>query len=695
MIQTTFNAQTVYVLNDFWNGNADFQMDIALIRDTETGLTKREARRPYSLTLRVPKVRYAATVSDASLRTLQASLRALSTQPVILPLWPVVTRWADRAGACVSGGLKVAFKDDWSQFEIYTTVEPSWPSDDDNFAPALMGFISPNAANFINADAEKWPVEFSESSPAAYALQPVAFTAPAGPQPTGYSTAPALLPFYPDFQSITEEISVDIKRAQIGFTREQMTTFYPQAAARSQLASYRLTSSQAGQFIRFFQDIAAPGSAFWASGWTQIAQLTQDSIAANSVLTVEDTSAVLVGDYVWLYQHENATARKISAKTVNTITLDNNVGFALTVGDALILPLSLARLDKPKLTLSWRSAESVSLSLAWTEVPAELTIPTDETLGVTTGKLSTRVILYQFIRDYRNGTVVNYYFTSFEQDLSWNGQTWLYRKIDAGDISRGLNLEDDGVDVTTENFSGNPLLDDVQKVAEVPLQLVIRTADFDGTTVSNVKTEFSGLVLSAYPQGRSIVAKCRFGPAVLDNQLPFFIKGASCNNLRGSNDGTFLISAGCTLLKSDWKFTAQVAGPVVSDWPFAISLTSLARVTGSAPTFFANWFAGGVIEWGTGANVQRRLIATSTNPVSGALTIKLHRYFKSLPTIGNTVVLYPGCDGMFATCKAYDGSANPTGKFDNKTNFFALPFMPIGNPSLTGQPNLGTRGGKK
>jgi hypothetical protein len=197
-------------------------------------------------------------------------------------------------------------------------------------------------------------------------------------------------------------------------------------------------------------------------------------------------------------------------------------------------------------------------------------------------------------------------------------------------------------------------------------------------------------------QGNTLKASCRFGPAVLDNQLPFFILGTVCNHVRGNNpDGSYLISPGCTLLRANWKFTAQFAAPISAAFPFLVNLSGLARSAGDAPVYFDNWFAGGVIEWGAGVSIQRRYITSSATPVGGAFSITLHRYFNSVPNIGDTLVLYPGCDGLASTCKAYDGATNPIGKFDNYDNFGAEPLMPVGNPSLVGQPSLGVQGGKK
>lgn len=72
MLQTVFNSQNIFVLDDAWDGNSPLKADVSLLRDTSVGLTKREARRPYSSSLRFA-VKFDATVSGAALRRLQAN----------------------------------------------------------------------------------------------------------------------------------------------------------------------------------------------------------------------------------------------------------------------------------------------------------------------------------------------------------------------------------------------------------------------------------------------------------------------------------------------------------------------------------------------------------------------------------------------------------------------------------------------
>src|SRR4029079_18218046 len=109
-----------FLLNDAPNFGTDFQADFSLILDRPSSLTMRESRRSYSGTVRVI-LRFLVTVREAALRQVQAALRSLTAQPVIVPFWPAISYWDDRESQYIRGGLMLAWKEDWSQFTLYLT----------------------------------------------------------------------------------------------------------------------------------------------------------------------------------------------------------------------------------------------------------------------------------------------------------------------------------------------------------------------------------------------------------------------------------------------------------------------------------------------------------------------------------------------------------------------------------------------
>jgi hypothetical protein len=728
MISTMFNGQNCFLLNDHPDWSSPVESQFTLTRDKQISLTRHETRRPYSSTL-LTKLTYTASVGGAALRQLLGAIRQLNTQPVIVPFWPAIANWGNRANVALSGGLRIAWRADWSQYSIdaSTDPEPLWPLASDFWAPALMGFLTPDSSPAIRRDTQQLKINFVESSPAAYALQPNAGSPQDGPLPAGYTTAPYILPFIPDRDGAEEETSVQLKRDQIGLLREQQNTFYPQSAERYAKFSFTLGGTMAGgatastsptpaQMMEFFLATMAPGDAFWCPSSLQCLVLSRDALPTDTALNVADTSAVAVGDCIYIFPGNAAVAVARTITTINpgvSVTIDSPLGVPMPVvlpssaGQTAIFPLLLVRLEKPQMKMMWLKPGLATVQLQFNEVPVEQFLPNNESLGATIGKLQVRVVLFQFTRDLGNGSVLNYYYTSFESDILWNGQTWSHAPFECGDITRSLNLQDDNVTITSYLFPGNPLIADLTKLAEAPLTVAIIFANYDGGLIRGAATMFTGDASAPSRDGNKIKIKCKMGPALLSSQLPIFLRGVQCSHLRGSNtSGLNLISAGCTgpdniMLKINWKATAQVAGPLSAGFPFALNLLSLAGVGANVAAaladnaVFANWFANGYVEWGAGANIQRRIIVGSTVPAGGALTLTLHRYFNGGPGIGDSVSLYPGCDGLYTTCRAFDTSLNPTGKFNNYQNFGGQPFTPISNPSMAGLKQFGVQGTKK
>jgi hypothetical protein len=705
MIIDTYLGVQVFLLNDAPNfrQSGAYQTDFAFVVDGQTSLTKRETRRPYSATLRVT-VNQTHTISGDTLKDFVGAIRQLKAQPVLVPFWPAVSFWSSRASAKIKGGLMVAFKPDWSQHEIYADGdEPAWPVADDLAAPVLWGSIKSSEPKWIGPALERWAIEFAEASPAGMALFFDADDLPTGPTPTGYLSAPILLPFRPDHRSVSEKITVEVTKDTPAIRREAAGTFYPHEPWRSQDAQYVLSGSGAiANLLSFIEVVAGQGAPFWAVGALESGVLAADYASGAGAVTLTTAGSVLAGDHLAAVVGGSFISAKVFSVVGDVVNLSETFGAALPSGSA-IYHMSLARLVGSRVTVRWPSPVIAVAKMSWQEVRPETVLPGDETLTDTIGQLKTRVVLFQFVRDYGNGTVVNYYATNFEKDLTYGGHTWVSGPWEMGEQNRTLNLEDDSCGfefmITKPDgtlFATCPLLADVSADSEVPAGLKVWFADWDGSTVTNAVKQFDGEASKFSRRGNKVVADARVGSSLFETMLPLMVRGKICNHIKGSNfDRSFLISAGCTLLASDWHFTATVASPVSGEYPFELHVAGLARTTGAAPTFFADWFALGRVEWGAGANLQRRSILKSTVPASGNMVLTLNKFFSALPTVGDAVVIYPGCPGTYEACKAYDTTHNPLGKFGNGLNFGNNPLAPTSDPTLVGQQDIGMQGGKK
>ena len=687
MIPTTYGGADVYLVTERPEWSQRVSGTFSLVANAESSLTNREARRAYDDLIRV-KLKYVARVRDSEARALIGTLRTLKQQPVAVPFWPGEQFWSNRASASFAGGLMLAWKDDWSQWQIYsaTDAEPTWPAAGDRWAPLLWGFLTPDqASGWLAPSLQDWTVEFTEASPAAWALSPQSGGGwSAGPlPPAGYGSAPHLFPVRPQFAGVQHTLTVRVTRQPTGFRRQQATTFYPQAVAQICEQGFNLTSmATIARLVAFYGSHGA-ASSFWVSAAFAAAKLTADIGAGDTVLQVADTGMVAPGDYLALIDGTGAiVGRRVTATTATTITLDSAPG-ARAAAATYLAPLLLCRWDANELAVEWLHGQFATAKTQLREVPAEYVPAADETLGTTLGQLPTRAILYTFTQTL-GATVTTWRYTSFRQDVSDGTHTWASADFSHGELRRSLNLERDELKLESQIFTGNPLLPFIKLEAEAGLTVEIIEADWNGTGVVNLATVFKGETTKPGRSGSKLTPTLTPQGRRMDTLVPTVMRGVQCPWM--------VYSPGCGLDRANWKFTAAVANPVSSAWPFELKLSGLARAVGSAPSYFTDWFAPGWIEWGSGADLQRRGILASTNPVSGALTVTLSRWWTGAgPSVGDTVSLYPGCDKLAATCKAYNAGNNPTGKFDNYRpavataggGFGGLPFMPANNQSAT------------
>jgi hypothetical protein len=684
MIKTVYNGIQVWLLDLMPDWAKGVQCDFTLVSDVEPGLTNREGRRPFSETLRLD-FSYMGLANGGAARQLSGGLRQVKADPVVVPFWPAVVRWADRATRPIGAGLNIAFKEDFSQWEIYENVEPGWPLADDFVAPLLWGRLDKKAPEWIGPETAQLPVEFVEESQASYAVVPAAVVFANGPTPAGYGAAPKLFPILVNFSSVKGSVVEVVLREELGFGRQQQETFYPQTPPREQQSEHLLgTPSEIGSVLDFFRQHGG-GKSFWVPDFVSAVVLTADVQAADVVLQVQDTFSVITGDWI-VFQTPDAilgTAR-ITAKTNNTVTIAVAVGVLMPAGTTLVSFLVLGKFRSPKLRVGWESLDVATVQLPMTEVPAEYAPAADETLGTTIGVLPTRCYLYEFSRTLDGVTYTDRY-TSYESDLTYGGNVYSAKKISHAEITQGLFLDKDAVEIRSDNFNGNAIGLMAALKMEAPLKAVIRQGEAAAGAAGNVSIIFTGEVTQASPDGSKLVARCVTAGSLFDRMVPAFNLQRDCN--------VGLFSVGCGLVRADWRFTAVVQNPGAPGYPFGLVIQTLAGggaqaiAALAAVAVGADYFALGWIELNAGLSWQRRAILKSTAPVAGVLTLTLDRDPSPFPVVNDAVVLYPGCDLQYATCKS---------KFANGVNFMGHPFLPLANPSAIQQnATSGSGGGKK
>jgi hypothetical protein len=289
--------------------------------------------------------------------------------------------------------------------------------------------------------------------------------------------------------------------------------------------------------------------------------------------------------------------------------------------------------------------------------------------------LPQRRFFYEFA-SVLDGVTFTERYASGETDLTIEGNVYAQSPLEHGDIKQSISLDRDEVELKGNVALGQALTKLVSLKLEAKLFVKIMQGDVAAGLVSNVEVIFTGEVVPGTLKGSRITAKCLPGGSAFDRKLPPFIVGRTCNY------AVYSPAPACGQLKALWRFNATISDPGVAGFPFEFVLSGLARDVGIAPTYFENWFAGGWIEFGSGATWQRRAILLSTLPVAGVMTITLNRDPEPYPEVGDDVALFPGCDGTKESCRAYDANSNPLGKFDNYDNFGGHPFVPVGNPTV-------------
>ena len=541
-------------------------------------------------------------------------------------------------------------------------------------------------ANTVAYSFYKWEITANNgdvNTQAAGFLPSIArpYTAPAGPQPSGYASAPRLFPFLTHWDGPRTGYTLRIARDEIGFGRQTSDVARVAAVARTveQTAWASVNDGwSAAKLLKFFLDHGA-GASFWASGQQSAAVLAADLAAAATTATVTDTTGLVIGDRLGLVQKGQLTGwvgplTGIANPTLSFVSSGNAASPAATTS---LVPLLLARFDSPKLDLEWVTDRLAVASFRVRELPPELALPAGETLGTTLGNLTPRAWLYEFTKTFPGATAVSRY-TSYERDLTFSGNTYTSKKLTHGDIKTGLALDRDELSIDCDGLEIPALLDVALLRSEVPLALTVSRAEITGAgTAGNATVAWSGEVSSAAIKAKRLTAKANSLGSAFDRKAPRFYLQPGCNHA--------LFSVGCGLSAASFAHTATLTDVGTAGYPYTFTIGTIARAGGAVLTA-ADVFAGGWIEIGTGASLTRRAILASTAVSGLACVLTLSGDPSPFPSNGTAITIYPGCDGRKETCAA---------TFGNYLNFGGAPFVPTGNPSLFKLSSDAGSGGKK
>lgn len=181
--------------------------------------------------------------------------------------------------------------------------------------------------------------------------------------------------------------------------------------------------------------------------------------------------------------------------------------------------------------------------------------------------------------------------------------------------------------------------------ARVKVERAIMGAGGWGDTTPGTTIVFSGQVAGITPSRMQIDLDVKSDLTLLDQQMPRNLYQAGCVHS--------LYDHGCTLVKA----TFTDAGTVIAGSTLqAVNFTS-GKATG--------YYDLGTLLWLTGANAGA-LVSVQHFTTGGVATLQIN--LKSVPQVGDTFSIAPGCDKLQATC---------SGKFSNLAHFRGFPYIPI------------------
>ena len=640
MKKLTYNSEDYYL---FWPRADDSNrqtVEFHIPSKIHAGQSEREARPPLGASLRVASYRFSTVLSGYEPRDLTDSLKAKTTEKIMVPFWPAAVPQSDYPNGPMDGGLNISFEVDevgWSDFAVYEIHSGRSPSsgytvtDKTWTAPILIGNFEREPRPSLETDElQDLSVSFVEDSEVQYSLDLDAQTFDRGPT---LGETKYLFPLRHDFSRAARSggTEINIKRRRIGQGRKSTIEEYGGEAYETLRYNLPFANlNQACQLIRFFEDRKGISENFWLPGHVAEARLRAD--VSGTDLQVDTPADFASYPYIALCDRTRIVPAKVSSTTANSLTLGESAG-DWEMGETSLCKLLLVRFAKTRIRLGW-SGGSGEAAIEFKELRPEVSAPTGETVSTTIGAVARECSLYEFTTE----TGAIFRLTSYERDLTWSGQNWVKHPITHGLVERTIALEDQ-VNIRAEPVEGSPLLG-FRRHEVARLWVKVYRAQASGAVASDARQVFAGEVLDCAERGWQLEARAVLYGVDFD-KAP-----------RGRFQSTCwyrLFGGGCELDVADWTFTGHFTAVGNAGFPYDFTLGNFTRDNGQAlPSGFGrlNYFAWGSLEIG-----KRKLSILSSGTIaSGAIAVKLDGDPDPFPSVGAMAKLIPSCDGKYTTC---------------------------------------------
>ena len=237
----------------------------------------------------------------------------------------------------------------------------------------------------------------------------------------------------------------------------------------------------------------------------------------------------------------------------------------------------------------------------------------------------------------------HWYYTSFGSTITYDSNDY-----EPATLIRGPVRYDTQFEVTTLRVTFGYLTDPViEYIAQNPVELLwidVRKY-YEDVAPEETGVIFVGQIKNVTFQGNNADVNCVGFEHYLSQRIPKFRFQLGCNN--------DLFDSFCGVAKASWKTTTTITavdtdGVVLTSADFALEDD--------------HYFTRGYIQWG---DYYRMIV----NHEGDEITIRFN-----MPgfTTGESIDAYAGCDRQLLTC--HD-------KFDNVSEFFGHPWIPLDNPA--------------
>lgn len=249
------------------------------------------------------------------------------------------------------------------------------------------------------------------------------------------------------------------------------------------------------------------------------------------------------------------------------------------------------------------------------------------------------------------------------------GQEYRYTNADVAIVVRGNTYQHDGPDISgsrmrlvrgleVDRQRLTVTIKPEHQIAGVPWLTAVRSGALDGAEVVIEKAFmrawtdtpqtlewFRGEVAEVRNTDQQVTLTVESDAAKFDRPLPGTLFKATCTR--------DLFDGGCGLSRGNY----QAAGAVAGGSTLAQLYTTLGQPSG--------YFALGYLVFTSGPNVGVSRSVRAHVQQGGILELSAPLVFA--PTVGDSFVIYPGCDKAKTTCET---------KFNNVIHFRAMPFVP-------------------